>query len=271
MSAPPGLTALVLAGSRAGGDALAAHAGVSHKALIEIAGRTMLERVLTALAASPEIARIVVAIERPEIVAALPQLGKPVVSMAAAAGPSASVAAAMQTLGTPLLVTTADHALLEPQWVAEFLAGAPNAADAIVALARREAIHAALASAPDGRAAAPDAHAGMPETERTYLHFSDGDYSGCNLFLLRSPAAAGIVRLWQQIEADRKRPLAMLQRLGLTYALRYRLRQLSLESALARLGELSGAKISSVVLRSGLSAIDVDKATDLELVRRLLA
>lgn len=249
-----GLTALVLAGTRAGGDPLATYAGVSHKALIDIAGRTMLERVVGALAAAPAIQRIVIAIERPEIVAALPPCGKPISVMPAASGPSASVAAALQSEGTPMLVTTADHALLSAQWIAEFLSEAPVTADAIVGLARREAISAVV-----------------PDTQRTYLRFADGEFSGCNLFLLRSPAAQGVVHVWQQMEAERKRPLQLLRRLGFSYALRYRWGSLSLEQALARLSALSGARIDHVALSDGRAAIDVDKPVDLELVRRLLA
>ena len=41
--------ALVLAGSRGGIDPVASYAGVSHKALIGIAGQTMLSRVVSAL------------------------------------------------------------------------------------------------------------------------------------------------------------------------------------------------------------------------------
>lgn len=252
MSAPSRLTALVLAGSRSGGDALAAHAGVSHKALIEIGGCTMLERVVRTLAASRHIDRIVVAIELPQLVEALPPCGKPVAPMVAAEGPSASVAAVLRAEGAPLLVTTADHALLTPEIVDAFLSAAPSV-DAVIALARRETVLAAA-----------------PGTQRTFLRFSDGDYSGCNLFLLARPAAMEVVRLWQELEADRKRPLAMLARLGPAYAIRYRLGKLSLQGALDRVGELSGARLGFVLLEEGRAAIDVDKPADLDLVRRLL-
>lgn len=248
-----GLTALVLAGRRVGGDPLAEQAGVTHKALIEVGGRTMLERVTGALAQSRHVGRIVVSIERPDIVQALPPCGKPVVAMAAAAGPSASVAAALEAEGTPMLVTTADHALLTPEIIHEFLSGAPEAADAVIALARREVVLAAV-----------------PGTQRTFHRFADGDFSGCNLFLLARPAVAGVVRLWQELEADRKRPLAMLARLGPAYAIRYRLGKLTLESALERVGALSGARLDFVELRDGRAAVDVDKPSDLELVRGLL-
>ncbi len=69
-----GLTALVLAGTRPGGDPLAQAAGVSHKALIPIGGVPMLQRVLVALAAVPAVARIVVVIDRAGVVEALPPL-----------------------------------------------------------------------------------------------------------------------------------------------------------------------------------------------------
>jgi GTP:adenosylcobinamide-phosphate guanylyltransferase len=248
-----GMTALVLAGTRPGGDPLATLSGVSHKALIDICGMPMLERVVRAVAGFAGIGRIVVAIERPELVAALPPFGVPVVAMPAASGPSASVEAALQSDGAPLLVTTGDHALLESTWIDEFISAAPADADAVVALALRHTIEAAA-----------------PQTQRTYLRFADGEYSGCNLFLLRTPAARGVVRLWQDIEAERKRPLAMLRRLGFGYALRYRLGTLTLGDALGRLSQLSETRIRAVILRDGRAAIDVDKPADLDLVRELL-
>lgn len=252
------LTALVLAGTRTGGDPMAAHAGVSHKALIEVAGRSMIERVVSALAAEPRIGRIVIAIEQPELLHDLPALqaaalGKPWSTMGTAAGPSATVAAALAQLGTPLLVTTADHALLQTAWVTEFLAGCPAGADVAVALAGRAAVEAAA-----------------PHTRRTWLRFADGDYSGCNLFLMSRPAATGVIALWQELERYRKEPLRMMQRLGWLFALRYRLGWLSLPAAIARLGALSGgARVAVVTLSDGRSAIDVDKPADLVLVREM--
>jgi GTP:adenosylcobinamide-phosphate guanylyltransferase len=253
VSAAHGLTALVLAGTRPGGDPLAQAAGVSHKALIPVGGTAMLQRVLLALAAVPAVSRIVVVIDRPEVLSALPGCSKPVTVLPAAAGPSASVAHAITMEGAPLLVTTADHALLQPQWIEEFLAADNHRDDVLIALARRESVEAAV-----------------PGSVRTWLRFADGHYSGCNLFLLRTPASRGVVALWQQLEADRKRPLAMLRRLGFSYALRYRFGWLRLEQALARLGHLSGARVTPVILGDGLAAVDVDKTADLELVRALV-
>jgi GTP:adenosylcobinamide-phosphate guanylyltransferase len=254
------VAALVLAGTRAAGDPLAAHAGVSHKALIETGGATMIERVVGALAAVPAVARIVVAIERPGLLSDLPGLrppacAKPLATMAPLGGPSATVAAALASEGAPLLVTTADHALLRPQWVEEFMRACPERADVAVALAPRAAVQAAV-----------------PHTRRTWLRFADGDFSGCNLFLLAQPAARGVVTFWRQMEAERKNPLAMIRRLGWSYALRYRLGRLDRAAAARRVGELSGgARLAFVDMSDGRCAIDVDTVGDLELVRSMLA
>ena len=252
------LTALVLAGTRSGGDPLVAFAGVSHKALIQVGGRTMIERVVTALAAVPEVARIVVAIERPELLRDLPGLqpavlGKPLSTMGTADGPSATVAAALSSLGVPLLVTTADHALLQAAWLTEFLAACPADVDVTAALAGRVAVESAA-----------------PHTRRTWLRFADGDHSGCNLFLMSRPAASEVIALWRELERHRKEPLQMMRRLGWLFALRYRLGQLTLSAATARLGALAGgARLAIVQLKDGRAAIDVDKPADLELVRQL--
>lgn len=254
------LTALVLAGTRAGGDPLAEYAGVSHKALIDVGGRTMVERVVEALAASSAVARIVVAIERPELLEGLaglqrPRCAKPLETMPTRpGGPSATVAAAIGAIGTPLLVTTADNALLETAWLGEFLAKVPPDADLAAALARRDAVEAAA-----------------PDTRRTWLRFADGDHSGCNLFLLARPGAARAIAFWQTLEGERKRPLRMVRRLGWTFAARYALGRLPMAAAAARLGELAGgARFAIVALSDGRAAIDVDKPDDLDLVRRLV-
>lgn len=243
--------ALVLAGSRGYADPVATYAGVSDKALIDIAGTTMLARVVDALRAAGA-ARIVVAVSSDAVGSVAAQLGVEV--LRAGQGPSASVAAAFATLGSPLLVTTADHALLRPEWINRFLADVPADADVCALLAERAAIETAL-----------------PATRRTYLRFADGDWSGCNLFYLASARAAAAIALWQEVEADRKRPWRIVRRLGPGALVRYLTGRLTLDAALARLGRIAGVKACAVASPFGLAAVDVDKPDDLDLVRALLA
>lgn len=233
---------------------------VPHKALIDIAGTPMLLRVIAALGATPEVARIVIIIEAPALVAGLPGLseaanGKPVDAFPAAGSPSTSVVAALAKYPVPLLITTADHALLQPAWVSHFIAAVPRDADAALALARSEVV---LAE--------------MPDTRRTWLRFREGAYSGCNLFWFATPKASDLAALWQQVERLRKQPLKMLGLLGWTYALRYALGRLRLSCAITRLGQLAGGARAAVVdMPFARAAVDVDKPDDKAMVERLLA
>lgn len=247
--------ALVLAGSRGPSDPVAAAAGVSHKALAEVGGAPMLMRVLRALAAAGA-DRVLVLIETPEIVARLPGLddlgGCKVEAMTAASTPSLSVLAGLGRLGAPVLITTADHALLRPEWISAFLEKVPPDADLAAAVARAEAVTAAAA-----------------QTKRTFLRFSDVSVSGCNLFYLATDRGAGAIRAWRRFEAHRKNPLTLARMLGLDVLARYCLGWLSLAQAVARLGKLADARVAVVELPFGEAAIDVDKPSDLELARAL--
>ncbi|CAN7216665.1 nucleotidyltransferase family protein [Phenylobacterium sp. LjRoot225] len=241
--------ALVLAGARPGRDPVADYAGVSHKGLIPLAGRPLLERVVAAVSAAG-IGRIAVSASNLEVAALAARLGAEV--LPAETGPSLSALRGVEALGTPVLLTTSDHALLESEWITRFLADAP-AADVCVLLARRGVVEAAA-----------------PGTKRTYLTFADGEWSGCNLFLVRSARGLAAIQLWRSIEADRKRPWRIIRKLGPVTLLRYLAGRLTLVEALQRLSRLCGAEVAAVPSPFGLAAVDVDKPADLDLVRRLV-
>ena len=247
-------TALVLAGSRGGEDPAAAYAGVAHKGLIVLDGETLLSRVLKALDAAGAV-RIAVATDAPEVQAALAgiSVGARVERLPAAVGPSLTVSQAAEALGTPLLITTVDHALLEPAWVRQFLEAVPAEADVAVLVAPEAVVRAAA-----------------PQTQRTYLKFRDGRYSGCNLFLLRNERALGAVGLWRRVEAHRKQPWKIALLLGPGMLVRYALGRLTLDAAVASLGRKAHARACAVRTPFGLAAVDVDKPADLDLVREMV-
>lgn len=244
-------SALILAGSRAGDGGAEVFGGASHKALIELEGQPLLGRVATALREAGA-HMIAVSCDDGAVADFARSLGLEV--LPTASGPSGSVLYAFEHLGTPLLVTTADHALLSADWVKEVIDGTPAQADLGVMLANREAVEQA-----------------MPGSKRTYLRFADGSWSGCNLFFLRSDRAREAIVLWQRIEADRKRPLRIVRRLGLGTLLRYLFGRLTLQQTLSRLGKSIGVKPMLVSASNGLAAVDVDKPEDLADVRALLS
>lgn len=244
--------ALVLAGSRPGAsDPVATAEGVAHKALVDVGGQPMLARVVSALR-DAGVSTIAVSASERQVVALAQALGCTV--LPPARGPSASVAAGLEALGTPLLVTTADHALLRPEWVADFVTDTPADADVAVLLAHRDRVEAAL-----------------PGSRRTYLRLADGGWSGCNLFLLAKPKARAAIATWSAVEADRKRPWRIAGRLGLGTLWRYALGRLTMAEAIARLGRRIGLVAAAVPARDGLAAVDVDKCEDLVAVRAFVA
>ncbi|KQU62557.1 cobalamin biosynthesis protein CobY [Sphingomonas sp. Leaf339] len=244
-------SALILAGSRPGAvDPLAAYAGVPHKALIVLDGETLLSRVAVAVRGAGAMT-VAVSADDAAVVAEANRLHLRVIPTAS--GPSGSVARGLEALGTPLLVTTADHALLRPAWIDRFIADLPPGTDVATLLARQDVIEAAA-----------------PGTRRTYLRFADGAWSGCNLFWLATPRAAGAIGLWAQVEADRKRPWRIVRRLGPGLLLRYLTGRLTLNDAVRHLGHRAGVEVAVVVTPFGLAAVDVDKPADLDLVRTLI-
>ena len=246
-----GFAALILAGSRGGADPVADYAGAPHKALIELAGQTLLARVAGALRDAGAV-RIAAISSHPAVRAEAERMGVEVLDEQA--GPSLSVKAAAGHLGTPLLVTTADHALLQGAWVTRFLADLPVDVDVAALVAARATVEAAA-----------------PGTKRTWMKLADGDWSGCNLFYLANDRSLGVVDLWRRVEAERKRPWKQAQILGPGMLLRYATGRLGLRDAAARVGKLAGVRAAVVESPYGLASVDVDKPADLDLVREVVA
>ncbi len=245
------LTALVLAGERPEGDPMARTAGVALKALLPVAGTPMLSRVIAALRATAGIGRIAVSIPEPAAVTALG-----IETLMTEPSPSLSVLAAIDRLPTPLLVTTADHALLTPEIVARFVeaAAALENADLVVGLVERAAVEAVV-----------------PATRRTYWQFRDGQFSGANLYYLRTSRARAAVEFWRRVENDRKRPWRIAKAFGPALLIGYLFGGQTLDQAMQRASVRLGCRVRAVSLPFGEAAIDVDKPADLVLVERLLA
>jgi CTP:molybdopterin cytidylyltransferase MocA len=252
-------TAIVLAGQRPGETDFPASHGVSAKALIPVAGEPMLARVARTLLASPSVGRILILAQEPDALLAEapawlrdePRIGTAV----GGDGISASIAGVAGSAAAPwpVLITTADHALLTPEMVASFLAGAADS-DAAFAIVERTVVETA-----------------HPETKRTWLKFSDGHYSGANLFALNDARSRIALDFWSRVERDRKKVLKLLTFFGPLLFLRAVTRTISLDAGLARASRSLGLTVKAVRLPFAEAAIDVDKPSDLALVQAIVA
>ena len=242
-------TALMLAGSRGATDPVALAAGTQYKAFADINGRPMISYVIDSLRAEPRIERIVVSIEKDA-----PNLPEGVERIAALGSPASSVHSALETLPTPVLVTTADHPLLTPDMIASFLDEAErNPAEALTALCPREIAE----------------QAGNP-ARRTYLPFRDGRASGTNLFALKTPQTLAVVAFWRKIEKLRKSPIRMAKTLGPGLLIRTALGRLQRSHAEQALERATGCPVAFTELMYPDAAHDVDTPADLNFVAHRL-
>lgn len=242
--------ALILAGDRGPSDPVAQAAGVPTKAFAEIAGRPMIEYVVDALRGSGLVGEIGVSIAKDA-----PALPDGLKRFDMAATPATSAAAGVQAMGTPLLITTADHPLLTAEMVHDFLTDFDaSGAEAAAACSLREVVE----------------QAGN-DARRTYLKFSDGWVSGCNLFALRTPEAVAAVEFWKDIEAHRKKPLTMARKIGLWPLALYAVGRLSRDAVAGHIGSKIGVAATTIALDHPNAAHDVDKAADMAFAERKLA
>jgi len=260
-SEPHPVTVLVLAGARPGRDPVAEAVGVSIKVLAPVGGIPMVARVLRTLEASCLVAQRVLSgpswevVQEQTLLRDLVEKGK-VRWIAPHQGPSLSVKGFLEKFpeDLPLLVTTADHALLTVEMVEYFLREASRTqVDVAVALVPYSVVSEAY-----------------PQSKRTVIGFRGGGFCGCNLFLLCTPKARQLVEFWIQVEQERKRPLRLIRRLGWLMLIRYVLGVLSLADALRELSQRMGLSIKEIILPFPEAAIDVDTPEDLALVEQIL-
>jgi len=263
--ANPRFDVLVLAGRRDPNDELARATGAPHRVLLEIAGEPMLVRVLTTLACHPAVANLLVCSDSGDLLGQVPQLANMIAQrrvepIEAAASLSRSVLTGIDLLAArdasrPLLVTTADHALLDHEMLDFFFEAATRSqADLVLGLVPESVVARRF-----------------PDVQRTYLPFRDERYSGANLFAFMTPAARKAAVFWQRAENDRKHPWKMVRHFGVLPSLRFALRRLRLAEAFRHVSKTVGARIEAVSIPIAEAAVDVDKLSDWKLVNQILA
>lgn len=247
-------TAVVLAGSRPGSDPLALAFGTDLKALVPVGGKPMVRWPVEALLASDRFSEVRVLAQEPERIGqALPANPKLVVEQSAT-----TIAETLErlcfdpTVQWPLIVTTADHVLLDSGMIDEFCDLA-EPADIAIGVVERDNLTSRL-----------------PHSQRTWIRFRSGAFSGANLFLLSGPKVVPALELWRSVEQDRKRAWALLWAFGPLNFLAAALRLRTIHQTLERIGHRLGAKVEAVDLSDPLAAVDVDKLSDHGLVEVLL-
>ncbi len=251
---------IILAAQRPGVvNPLAQAHGVSHKCLVPLKGKPLIAHVLATVAVQPDIASVRVSVE-PELFPALDaifaSLGKPAgffCCVASASNLADSVGAAAAGHDGPIVITTADHALLTPDALSAMHDVLRGGADGALAMTTQSAVHRV-----------------HPDGQRRFYRFADDAYSNCNLYGLGGANALRGAEIFRSGGQFAKKAKRIIEAFGLINLILLRLRLISLRTGLQRVSRRIGLRIEPVILTDGRNAIDVDNERTYAVVAGLM-
>jgi GTP:adenosylcobinamide-phosphate guanylyltransferase len=245
--------AVVLAGGPV--DAVAQRQpGAPNKAFVEIAGETLVARVLAALRASRSIRRIVV-VAPPEVA------GRPDLAAADELRPDGrritdSLRSGLSGLepGEDVLVVASDLPVLTAAAVDDFVARTAELdADVVYGCVERS-VHLAR----------------FPRVPHTWARMRDGTFCGGGIVALKPRALPLLERFIERLGAARKHPVRLASLFGWDVLLRFALRQLTIPQAEARATKILGAPVRALVSPFAETGVNVDRVSDIALAEELV-
>jgi GTP:adenosylcobinamide-phosphate guanylyltransferase len=257
------ITALVMAASRRGpADPVAQLQGLSHKCLVRVFDRPMIEHVLGALAACSRIGDIIVSVEDAALLKPLPLVQRLMndgrlrfVKSGTTLADSVAAAVSQSNPSFPLLITTADNALHDTALIDGFCEALLEArADVVVGMTRADVVLAAY-----------------PEGQRAFHRFRDGGYSSCNLYALRTPEAVKAARAFATGGQFAKKPWRIAKAFGLVTLAFYKLRWLTLDQMMRQVSRALGVSMAIILVPRAEGPIDIDNPRDFALAEKILA
>ncbi len=244
--------AVVLAG-QANQGALRDVSSATNEALIEVAGRPMLQYVIDALAGCERVRKIVVVRSERELQKAIhgeiefvPGRGSMIDNLLAGAE-------ALPGQGF-LLVATSDIPLVTSAILDDFLAQCEKQAGDVFYPVIEKSIM----------------EAKYPQAVRTYVKTRDGTFTGGNLMVLDRAVLQRCARMTESFVAARKKPWQLARLLGISFVFGLLLGRLSLKRIEGRVSELFAVRGWAVRTPHPEIGLDVDKPSDLDLINRIM-
>jgi len=251
------LNAIILAGGTEE-DKLAQKHGVRNKAFLPINDLPMIAYVVDALLRCPYIDEIIVVGPVEDLAVSLPQ-GQ-IRFLPEQGDPIDNVLAATKLLpqDEKILVCTSDIPMITPEALSSlFVAVAEREADIYYPIIRQD-----------------DCEERYPGVKRTYAKLKDGSFTGGNVFIFNPQKVLHLAKVFKKLVEERKRPVRMCLAFGLPglmFIFRFALGLLTvseLERRISHILNITGAAIYCSYPEVGT---DVDKDSDLDLARRVLA
>lgn len=247
------LNCIVLAGG--GKGELAEQEGVPCKALVRIGEREMVGHVLDALTALEEVERTVVVGPREDFLFLQEQYPVEIVAEQESIMQNLVVANKYLDQGRHTIISSADIPLLTLDAMQGLLEKCrPFNYDFYYPIIGKE-----------------QSEQRFPGAQRTYVTLQEGTFTGGNVFLVNSSRLEAAVPVIERFLAYRKNPVKMLSLLGSGFVFRFLARKLDIAGLEERFSSLLKLQAKAVIADYPEIGFDVDKPSDLEIARRMLA
>ncbi len=245
--------ALILAGTKEKGPLEIAE-NVDNKALIMIDGRPMIDYIVDALNNSKNIDRILVVGPKNEL---HPYIGKKVEEIL---NPGNSILENMEiglnyfNFADNLLLLSSDIPLITPEAINEFLS---------ICTKRKACIGYPIITK-------ENIIKKYPETERTYVKMKEGIFCGGNITFFKPDVFFQNKKLIKELFENRKATWKYAKILGLKFILKFLFKALTLEEIEKRVTGILGYNSIAVMVSYPEIMIDLDKPSDLKLIRKCI-
>ena len=228
--------------------------GIEKKALIPIAGKPMIGWVIDALRGSGQVNNIAIVGLEPEdlnynddMLHFVKSTGNLVDNVFAGVKKVQEV----NTDAKKLLVVSSDIPLITPEIVRGFIEEcAPHNLDSYYSVVRQETMEARF-----------------PHSNRTFVPFKDGRFSGGDAFFFDISAVHGNVKLAKALTGTRKNYFKQAQMIGFSFIIRFLLRMMTVTEAGARAGVRGNLDGGVVITKYAEIGMDVDKFHQFEMVK----
>jgi molybdopterin-guanine dinucleotide biosynthesis protein A len=248
------VNAVILTGKRTAHNQFLQLAGVTNKALIEIDGKPMIQHVIDALNDSRYVERIYLV--APEDFEELSfESSKPIEVVPCGDTVVENLMLAVSKSGDAenVVITTCDNPLFRGFMLDRYIQRCLMAdADFYYSVGRKSVISASY-----------------PEVVRTYVQGKDDGYTGANVYFVNKARFSADGEMLAKIDSYRKTPWKYIRLLGLSSLLKFVTKRIALEDVETRASEVIGCRFKLIPMPFPECGIDVDKMSDLVLVRRL--
>ncbi|MFC1716655.1 NTP transferase domain-containing protein [Candidatus Poribacteria bacterium] len=246
---------VILTGKRAVHNQFLMFACVDNKAMIDIDGKAMIQHVIDALNESQYVKNIYLVVPE-DFEAASFDSKKPLSTIPSGDTAVESLLNAIHGSGEAekVIITTCDNPLFRGFMLDEFIQRCLTTnADFCYSVGRESVISASY-----------------PEVKRTYVQAKDDGYTGANVYFVDKKDFSVDEEMLVKIDSYRKTPWRYVRLIGKRTLVKFALKRITLEDVEKRASEIIGCKFRLIPMPFPVCGIDVDKPSDLVLVRKLM-